>query len=426
VLDMVAADPTLLPPVRTLPLADSPDAFALMMRAGHVGKLVALPAHPITIRRDGSYLVTGGLGGLGPEIAVWLLRQGAGGVVRLGRHATVAADDIVGGDVTDPAALRAVDAHLRARGLPQLRGVIHAAGVLEDGVVASLDPGSFDRVASPKLLGLRAIQSQWPDLELLVGFSSAGALFGSAGQAAHTAASAALDAEIAAMAAAGRPAVTVDWGAWRDHGAAAARGATASLGAGMGTIATSEGFAALDKVLQSGVPHAAVLPVNRIAMRKAGIEPPLLRVAGAAPEVTTAPAVTHGPVEVPLADRRAWLQQRVAEECAAMLAIRGAIEPRRPLNELGLDSLAALELRNRLGRLAGAVLPASLLFDYPTVASLVDYLARTHFGLSVAAVEREGDLKDMLIAEDAVDEASDAELDAALSAFVALHGDGVA
>ena len=391
VLDKVAADPTLLPPVRTLPLADTPDAFALMMRAAHVGKLVALPAHPIAIRHDGSYLVTGGLGGLGPQIAAWLSRQSAGGVVRLGPRAPAAADDIVLGDVTNPAALRAVDAHLKARRLPRLRGVIHAAGVLEDGVVASLDPGSFDRVAAPKLLGLRAIQAQWPDLELLVGFSSAGALFGSAGQAAHTAASAAFDAELAAMAAAGRPAVTVDWGAWRDHGAAAARGATASLGPGMGTIATSDGFAALDKVLQSGVSHATVLPINRIAMRKAGIEPPLLRVAGTTPEVITPPAAEYAPVEVPLADRRAWLQERVAAECAAMLAIRGTIEPRRPLNELGLDLLAALELRNRLGRLADAVLPASLLFDYPTVATLVDYLARTHFGLSAAAAEQQAE-----------------------------------
>jgi acyl carrier protein len=342
-------------------------------------------------------------------------------------------DDVVIGDVSEARALQAVDAHLRAHGLPRLRGVIHAAGVLEDGLIADLDPTSFARVAAPKLGGLRAIQAQWPDLELLVGFSSAGALFGSAGQATHTAASAALDAALTQAAAAGQPVVTIDWGAWRDRGAAAELGATAALGAGMGSIATSDGFAALDHVLQSGVSHAAVLPIDRIAMRDAGAEPPLLRDATEMTEIarhlTPAPEV---PTAMSAEDRRAWLQERVGAECAAMLAIRGTIELRRPLQELGLDSLAALELRNRLGRLAGAVLPASLLFDYPTVAALVDHLGSTWFGLAPASVAPADATAGSTMttaamrSEASLEEASDSDLDAALSAFAALHGDDAA
>ncbi|MGE5271336.1 MAG: polyketide synthase dehydratase domain-containing protein, partial [Thiohalocapsa sp.] len=81
VLQAVAADPSLLPPLTTLPLAAARHAFEAMMRASHVGKLVAMPAWPAAIRGDGTYVVTGGLGGLGPEIAAWLLRRGAGGVL---------------------------------------------------------------------------------------------------------------------------------------------------------------------------------------------------------------------------------------------------------------------------------------------------------------------------------------------------------
>ncbi|MBN8929495.1 MAG: KR domain-containing protein [Rhodospirillales bacterium] len=496
VLDAVAADPSLLPPIRSVPLTGTEAALGAMMRAAHVGKLVALPALPAAIRGDSSYLVTGGLGGLGPDIAAWLARRGAGGVVRLARRprrdvvpsdvvigdvvpvdvvpgdvvpsdvvigdvvpGDVVIGDVVIGDVTDPAALAAVDAHLAARGLPPLRGVIHAAGVLEDATIATLDPGSFARVAAPKCDGLRAIQARWPDLELLVGFSSAGALFGSAGQAAHTAASAALDAALAEAAAAGRPAVAIDWGAWRERGAAADRGTTAALLAGMGTIGIRDGFAALDRVLQSGMPHAAVLPVDRPAMRAAGTLPRLLETAageaiplrpdmGADPDIAAHASGTAAAGEtdatpsggaaagatspaaaaeaMPEEERRRWLQARIAAECAAMLALPGAIDPRRPLQELGLDSLAALELRNRLGRVVGAVLPASLLFDHPTVAALTAHLGAAHFGLhedqaEAAAPVRTGPAPG--IVSEALDTASDADLDAALAAFAALHGE---
>ena len=218
----VASDRTLLPPLDTMGLSGAARGFAAMMRAEHIGKLVALPGLAAEIRTDGTYVVTGGLGGLGPWIAAWLKRRGAGGVIRLGRTAPAAASgDIVTGDIADPATLAAVEVRVRALSLPPVRGVIHAAGILEDRLIADLDRAAFDRVATSKLGGLRAIVEQWPDLELLVGFSSAGSLFGSAGQATHTAASAALDAALSARAAAGYPAMTIDWGAWREHGAAA-------------------------------------------------------------------------------------------------------------------------------------------------------------------------------------------------------------
>jgi NADPH:quinone reductase-like Zn-dependent oxidoreductase len=424
----VAADRSLLPPVSTVGLASASRGFAAMMRAEHVGKLVVLPEMPATVRSDGTYLVTGAGGGLGPWICDWLARRGAGGVVRLGRSApNDKSAGFVVGDVADPAALAAVQSHVAAHGLPPMRGVIHAAGILEDRLVADLDPAAFDRVAHAKLDGLRALLTQWPDLELLVGFSSAGGLLGSSGQAAHTAASAALDAALLARAAAGHTAVAVDWGAWRDHGTAARRGATAALAAGMGSFTTPDGFAALDRILEAGVSQAAVLPIDPAALKTLADAPPILRAlmsdapAATAPQAPPMVAADQSP-----ADRRAALRDRIAEECAAMLSIAGAIEHRRPLQELGLDSLAALELRNRLGRLVGAVLPASLLFDHPTVAALTEHLATAYLGLEKEARPDDQPAPVQVptpMAEDAIATASETDLDAALDAFATLLAD---
>jgi acyl carrier protein len=126
---------------------------------------------------------------------------------------------------------------------------------------------------------------------------------------------------------------------------------------------------------------------------------------------------------VPPERRRAWLEERIAAECAGLLALRGAIEKRRPLQELGLDSLAALELRNRLGRLVDAALPAGLLFDYPTIAALSEHLATAYFGLApergpqpLAEFPPEAEPE-----TDELAALSDSALDAAFAAFAELH-----
>jgi NADPH:quinone reductase-like Zn-dependent oxidoreductase/acyl carrier protein len=424
----VAIDRSLLPPIHTMGLGSASRGFASMMRAEHVGKLVALPEMPAIIRGDGTYLVTGAGGGLGPWICDWLARRGAGGVVRLGRSMpNDKPTDFIVGDVADPAVLAAVQAYVTAQALPPIRGVIHAAGILEDRLVADLDPAAFERVAHAKLGGLRALLAQWPDLELLVGFSSAGGLLGSSGQAAHTAASAALDAALLARAAAGHAAVTIDWGAWRDHGAAVRRGATAALAAGMGSFITPDGFAALDRILDAGLCQAAVLPVDAAALKTLPDAPPILRaLMSDAPIAATPQPAPLAPSDQSPADRRAALRDRIAEECATMLSIAGAIEHRRPLQELGLDSLAALELRNRLGRLVGAVLPASLLFDHPTVAALTEHLATTYLGLEKEMRPEDQPVRiqaPQAMADEEIATASEADLDAALDAFATLLAD---
>ncbi|WP_439551417.1 beta-ketoacyl synthase N-terminal-like domain-containing protein [Falsiroseomonas sp.] len=418
-LAAVETDPSLLPPMTALPLSAAPGALQSMLRAEHRGKLVAIPDLPHRIRGDRSYLVTGATGGLGPAIVEWLRHRGAGGVLRLARRGD-AASDLVTGDVTDPAALAAVTARAATLGLPPIGGVIHAAGLLEDGLAVQLRPSAFARVAAPKGGGLAAIRREWPRLDLLVGFSSAGALFGSSGQAAHTAASAAMDAALRAAWAEGIGAVAVDWGAWRGIGAAAARGVDLAE-AGMGDFSPAEAFAALDLILAQGLPQAAVLPLRPDALRRAGV-PPLLRDlldAPAAPEAPR-PATTEPVPDVAPEDRRAWLRDRIAAECAGLLSVTGPIDPRRPLQEYGLDSLGSLELRNRLGRIAGASLPATLLFNHPSIAAIADRLAVTRFGLAAEAAPAK---PEAAATPDDLATATEEDLDAALAGFAALLGE---
>ncbi|WP_051328760.1 beta-ketoacyl synthase N-terminal-like domain-containing protein [Geminicoccus roseus] len=372
----VAADPSLLPTVTTMALADAEAALATLRRAEHLGKLVLLPDWPAAIRADASYLVTGGRGGIGPDVAAWLRRQGAGAVLTLGR--TPASDPhALVGDVADPASLAGVDRYIAAHGLPPLQGVIHAAGVLADRAIAGLTSADIEAPLAAKLAGARAIAAHWPDLDLFLAFSSAGGVLGSPGQASHTAAAAALD---AFMASRGR---TIDWAAWAGKGAAVASGADERLAAiGVGSIDQATAFRALDRSLQPGMDRLVVLPIDWSAFQAASAPPVLAELVlppSAGPAEPATPAATPPRPDITDLDS---LRRQVAETCARLLPPGQPVDLRRALSDQGLDSLGALELRNRLSQLAGARLSATVLFDFPSVEALVAHLAG-HLGLAV-------------------------------------------
>ena len=426
-VEAVAHDPALLPGIRTLPLERAAEAFELMRNREHLGKLVLRPRHPAVIRADGSYLVTGGRGGLGPAIVEWLQQRGAGAVLTLGRRASDDPHAVVG-DVADPLALQGVKARIVALGLPPMRGVVHAAGVLADGAVTGLAPSDFAATLRPKPRGARAVVEAFPDLELFLAFSSAGAVLGSPGQAAHTAASAALDAFVAELRANGLAAVSIDWAAWSGIGAAAERGAGArSAALGIGTIARDRALVALDRALAGDLDRLLVLPLDRATLAAAYERalPPLIAgllredhrptvpVDDAAPPADVAPITT---VDA--------LRQQVAETCRTLLPPGQALDPRRALSDQGVDSLGALELRTRLGRLIGRRLPTTLLFDHPTLEALVRHLAAEHLG--VATVEQRPPQREEGSPVAGIDPGrmSDAELDATLAGFERLLAGG--
>ena len=394
-------------PRHVFAIGDAARAFRFMAQARHIGKVVVRHGRRSTprVRRDGTYLVTGGASGLGLVVARDLATRGAGRIVIVGRRgatdgAVPAIEDmralgtdvvVEALDVSDETAMSALIARLRRTG-PPLRGVIHSAGVLADAAVIHQDAASFRAALAPKLIGgwlLHTLTAVDP-IDMFVLFSSAASVLGAPGQANHAAASAALDALAHERRANGQPAISIDWGAWAGVGAAVDRGATTRLEAqGIGALSTSQGLRALDVLIETGPAQVVVIAIDwpRYLERSRAGRLPIFReiVAATAPVAApVVPAASGAPRErvidrIAAAEtgrRRSIVAAFVRESALRALGLDPSrpVDPRTPLGELGLDSLLAVELRNTLGSALERSLPASLLFDYPSLDSLTDYL----------------------------------------------------
>ncbi len=388
-------------PVRTFPLAEAVEAFRYMAQARQIGRIAITQPRMPAIRPDATYAITGGLGGLGLETARWLVEQGARHLLLLGRsapgeRARAAMAELERAGCT--VAVMACDVSRRdqlaqalsaaAESLPLLRGIVHSAGALADSALVLQDLARFNAVLGPKadgadnLLGL----TRGAALDFFVLYSSIAGVLGSAGQANHAAANAYLDAAAQAWRERGVPALSIVWGAWADVGAAAERSVVErNADQGIGVIRPQEGTALLGTLLAADRANVMVFPVDWARFGRGG--PFLSGVAVKKASVPTAPAA-QARAETAWVDRlaAASVQQRpallqafVKENVGHVLGIDPArVREQVPLHEMGLDSLMAVELRNRLGLGLGLArkLPATLVFDYPTVAALAEYLSR--------------------------------------------------
>ncbi len=384
------------------PFSETSAAMAYMRAARHVGKIVLTtpPVREGRLRRDGTYLVTGGLGGIGCALAEWLAEHGAGVVVLNGRRAPdAAAEDAIRAlrargfrievelaDVTEPTAFDAMMARIDAS-LPPLSGVIHSVGVLSDAAVANQTWQTFETVLWPKLLGAwhlhRATANR--DLDLFVLFSSVAGILGNPGQANHAAANAFLDQLAAHRRALGLPGQAIAWGAWSELGEAEEqreRIAGRREASGTGWFTPENGFKAFERLLWQDSSNAVVAAVDWPVFGEfVGGRPPLyedlLAVAAEDEDASSSEDLLAVLAATPAAGREALLVSFLQQEVQAVLRLPATPASEVGFFDLGMDSLMAVELRNRLNRTFSEIYtaPNTLVFDYPTIADLADHLA---------------------------------------------------
>ena len=436
-------------PRRDFPLEESVAAFRYMAQARHIGKVVVTQREAAEdrgaserLRQDGTYLITGGLGGLGLLVARFMVASGARHLVLLGRSgadetAQEAVADLEGlgskvtvakADVSRDDEVSSVLARIHDE-MPPLRGIVHAAGALDDGVLQQLDWPRFRRVMAAKVMGSWILHERTKNLplDLFVLFSSAVSLVGRPGQGNHAAANAFLDCLAHYRRAQGLPGLSINWGAWGEVGAAVRGNLPERMTLqGIGTIPPAQGLQALGDLLdESPAPaQVAVFPVDWprfFAQFAAGRLPPLLSLLAtegrevrdteaAPPEVDLIARLESAPP----AKRANLLIAFVHDQAVKVLGLDAAraIDPRRPLAELGLDSLMAVELRNALGMALKRSLPATLLFDYPTLQALSGYLSRLLFPEAKAAEVEEAAERTKAVAD--LQEISDEQAEALL------------
>ena len=418
---VAATDPSLVPALLTemleslttgemspLPVTefnDPKEAFRYMAQTRHIGKVVVLRGDtantvaPLRLNRDATYLITGGYGALGLLFAEMLVDRGARHLVLIGRNEPSAigreaiermrergADlNLVRADVSDRDAMEGVFQSIPAS--KPIKGVLHAAGVLEDHSLLEQNPATLRKVMQPKWLGAWNLHrlTGHCDLDFFVLFSSAAVTLGSPGQINYAISNAMLDSLATYRRSLDLPALSIQWGPWRSAGMTE-KLKTEPSDLGLGRIEPVDGFAALETLLTREETVATVLPVlswkKLINIRPAGTSAlfsMLVETEDRPPKgdrEANHQEFCQALLSAAAEQRGALLMEHLRQQTVQILSLppQVKIDQDEALNDLGLDSLMAVELRNALMTSLRRQLSPTMVLDYPTLRKLTDFL----------------------------------------------------
>ncbi len=401
------------------------DQIALRPAGSFVPRLRREAAPPgdgsVRLRADATYLITGGLGALGLRVARWMVDRGARRLVLLGRTSlpprrTWSALAPAGRDGERVAAVRALEAagasvHLAALDIadetadetavgewlttfeaeawPPIRGVVHAAGQLDDRLLLRLDAAGLAAVLRPKVTGAWVLHRAFASrpLDFFVLFSSLSAVLPPPGQANYAAANGFLDALAEYRRTLGLPGLSLGWGPWAEGGMAAHLStqptATGAL-APVTPLPPDEALRLLGRALSGDAAHLVAAAIDGAGLRRlypGGGPPPIFHdLLPALETAATGPIAPAAPIAIPAAEARPAVEERLRELAAAVLRLPvSRLDLRQPLRELGFDSIMAVELRAHLESSLGLTLPMRMLLDAPSVHQLAGRLT-DHLG----------------------------------------------
>ena len=449
-------------------LVDNPDIAELLAEIGaqdkegqvayrdgqrHVARMVksTVPVSgKASFSSQASYLITGGLGALGIRFARWMVAdRGVRNLVLMGRSApsleareilaemekTGARILVMNADVSDQAQMIRLFQEIDAN-MPPLKGILHAAGVLDDGVLAQQNIARFEKVMAPKIAGAWNLHTltRERDLDFFVCFSTIASLMGSAGQANYAAANAFLDTFAHFRHALGLPALGINWGAWADFGLAAEMATQKRdrlAGFGINIIDIDKGTLRLDALMgQSERVQISVSPMDwsRFLQQFPAV-PPLLSELTQLSPVAKIAHIKSQLEQAPEEAREGILTDYIRNGIANVLKINpDQLDVQQPLNTMGLDSLMAIELKNRIRMELDIDIPIATLMED---IGILDFSRKINTQLgetqldaspSVTSTARPDSEEEMLARLEA-GELTDEEVDALFNAHFSAEGE---
>ncbi len=366
-------------PCTCYPITDAESGFEYLQRAKNIGKVVLTfpEGQQLKIDPASSYLITGGLGGLGLKVAEWLAKQGAKHLVLAGRRISQTIEipnttvETVAIDISQKPA---VDALMQkfGREWPELKGIIHAAGIIDDGILASQDWSRFAKVFAPKVKGSWNLHeaSLTKPLDFFVLFSSIASSLGSPGQINYASANAYMDALAYFRQEKGLPSLAISWGPWAEVGLAAKLTERHRAG-GFTAFKPDEGIRAFALALtQSSCPHVSIIDVNwKLVPSQQSFLSELIVAKSA-----ETPILLQRLTEALPSERKDLLTNYLQQIVGKILGL-SSINPELGFFEAGMDSLMTEELQEKIQGDIGSLhkFPATLAFDYPSIQKLTQY-----------------------------------------------------